>query len=66
MLDFAVKVTQEPGACEEADLEMLRSHGFADEDIWDIIEVASMYNFTNRLAMATGMLPNRDYHGLAR
>lgn len=28
--------------------------------------VASMYSFTNRLAMATGMLPNREYHGLAR
>jgi uncharacterized peroxidase-related enzyme len=62
MLDFAVKVTKEPGACEEADLDVLRSHGFGDEDIWDIIEVASMYNFTNRLAMATGMLPNREYH----
>jgi uncharacterized peroxidase-related enzyme len=66
MLDFAVKVTKDPGACGEADLEVLRGHGFADEDIWDIIEVASMYNFTNRLAMATGMLPNREYHGLAR
>jgi hypothetical protein len=25
-----------------------------------------MYNFTNRLAMATGMMPNREYHSLAR
>jgi uncharacterized peroxidase-related enzyme len=66
MLDFAVKVTTEPLACEESDLEALRSHGFSDEDVWDIIEVASMYNFTNRLAMATGQMPNREYHGLAR
>ena len=60
MLDFAVKVTTEPLACEESDLEALRSHGFSDEDVWDIIEVASMYNFTNRLAMATGQMPNRS------
>ncbi len=66
MLDYAVKLTKNPGDCGEADLEALRSHGFSDEDLWDIIEVASMYNFTNRMAMATGMLPNREYHALAR
>ncbi len=32
----------------------------------EAIETAAMYNFTNRIAMATGMLPNREYHGLAR
>jgi len=25
-----------------------------------------MYNYTNRLASATGMIPNPEYHGLAR
>ena len=66
MLDFAVKLTKEPSACEESDLDALRAHGFSDEDVWDIIEVASTFNFTNRMAMATGMMPNREYHGLAR
>lgn len=66
MLDYVVKITAEPVRCEESDLDVLRSHGFSDEDIWDIIEVAAMYNFTNRLAIATGQLPNREYHGQAR
>ncbi len=66
MLDYAVKVTKTPGECDEADVEALRAEGFTDEAIWDIVEVASMYNFTNRLAMATGMMPNREYHALAR
>jgi len=66
MLDFAVNVARNPVECEEADLEALRGHGFSDEDVWDIIEVAAMFSFTNRLAMATGMLPNREYHGLRR
>jgi uncharacterized peroxidase-related enzyme len=66
MLDFAVRITKEPLHCEESDLDGLRKHGFSDEDVWDIIEVASMFNFTNRMALATGMLPNREYHGLAR
>jgi len=66
MLDYAVKVTTDPGACGESDIEALRAVGFSDEDIWDVVEVAAMYNFTNRLAMATGMMPNREYHNLAR
>ena len=28
-------------------------------------EVAAMYNFTNRMAMATNMLPNEEYSGVA-
>jgi uncharacterized peroxidase-related enzyme len=66
ILDYAVKVTKDPGACGESDIEALRAEGLSDADIWDVIEVAAMYNFTNRLAMATGMMPNREYHGLAR
>jgi uncharacterized peroxidase-related enzyme len=66
MLDLVVKITVEPVACEESDLDALRAHGFSDEDLWDVIEVAATFNFTNRLAMATGMMPNREYHGLAR
>ena len=66
MLDFAVKVTKEPLTCEESDVDALRALGFSDEDVWDIIEVAAMFNYTNRLAMATGMMPNREYHARAR
>jgi uncharacterized peroxidase-related enzyme len=62
MLDYAVKITVNPVECNEADIERLRSVGFSDEAIFDIIEIAAMYNFTNRIASATGMLPNREYH----
>lgn len=66
MLDYAVKITKRPAECSLEDVERLRKHGFQDEDIWDIAEIAAMYNYTNRLASATGMLPNSEYHGLAR
>ncbi len=66
MLDYAVKITRHPVTCSEADIEHLRSLGFSDEGIFDIAEVAGMFNFTNRLASATGMLPNRAYHRLGR
>ncbi len=66
MLDYAVKITRSPVDCSEADIERLRAAGFSDQAIFDIAETAAMYNFTNRLASATGMLPNREYHGLGR
>src|SRR5919206_151654 len=66
MLDYAVKITERPAECSLEDVEHLRKQGFRDEDIWDIAEIAAMYNYTNRLASATGMLPNPEYHGLAR
>ena len=66
MLDYAVKITRSPVECNESDVEHLRSFGFSDETIFDIAEIAAMFNFTNRLASATGMLPNREYHSLGR
>jgi uncharacterized peroxidase-related enzyme len=66
MLDYAVKITRRPAAGTLEDVEHLRKLGFRDEDVWDIAEIAAMYNYTNRLVSATGMLPNPEYHGLAR
>jgi uncharacterized peroxidase-related enzyme len=66
MLDYAAKITRTPVECSEADIARLRSLGFSDQAIFDIAETAAMYNFTNRLASATGMLPNREYHGMGR
>jgi uncharacterized peroxidase-related enzyme len=66
MLDFAVKLTNEPWTIEEADREALRRVGFTDRDIWDIAAVAGFFNMSNRVASATDMRPNTVYHGQAR
>ncbi|HET7414031.1 MAG TPA: peroxidase-related enzyme [Pararhizobium sp.] len=66
MLDFAVKLTEEPDRIEEADRQRLREAGFSDRDIWDIASVAAFFNMTNRVATATAMRPNPEYHGQAR
>jgi uncharacterized peroxidase-related enzyme len=66
MLDFAVKLTAEPHAIEEADRKALRKSGFSDRDIWDIAAVAGFFNMSNRVAAATDMRPNSVYHGQAR
>jgi uncharacterized peroxidase-related enzyme len=66
MLDFAVKLTAEPWSVEEADREALRRAGFSDRDIWDVSAVVGFFNMSNRVATATDMRPNENYHGQAR
>ena len=66
MLDFSVKLTERPAEILEADRQALRDAGFSDRDIWDIAAVASFFNMSNRVAAATDMRPNPDYHAMAR
>jgi uncharacterized peroxidase-related enzyme len=66
MLDFAVKLTEHPDKIEETDRQALRDAGFSDRDIWDIAAVAGFFNMSNRIAAATDMRPNREYHYLLR
>jgi len=66
MLDFAVKLTTESHRSTEADIEALRQAGWSDEDVFDIAEVAAMFNFTNRLASGMGWQPNDEYFTLGR
>ncbi len=66
MLDFAVKLTAEPWAIEDADRQALRDAGFSDRDIWDIAAVTGFFNMSNRVASATDMRPNSTYHAQNR
>ena len=66
MLDFAVKLTETPHLVTHADRQGLRDHGFKDADIFDICEVAGFFNMTNRVAHGIDMMPNPEYHAMAR
>jgi uncharacterized peroxidase-related enzyme len=63
---FTEKLTLRPVEVGPADVQRLRDVGLTEEEAWDVAEIASMYNLTNRMAMATGMLPNPEYHGMSR
>jgi uncharacterized peroxidase-related enzyme len=66
MLDFAMKVCLRSGEVGDADFETLRSHGFSDEDIWDIGAVSAFFGMSNRLANMTSMRPNDQFYTLGR
>ncbi len=66
MLEFAEMMTIASARITEADRQALRDAGFSDRDIWDIAATAGFYNMSNRIASATDMRPNDDYHAQAR
>ena len=66
LLNFTKKLTRDPSEIVENDRKKLRDVGYTDRDIWDISAIVGLFNMTNRLASATEMEPNNNYHNLAR
>lgn len=55
MLDFAVKLTREPWAMEEGDVQELRILGLSDEQVLSVVLITCMFNFMDRLADGLGV-----------
>ncbi len=55
LLAHARKLTREPDAICQADLDALRDHGFSDRDILDLTLVTAYFNFVNRIALGLGV-----------
>ena len=66
ILDFSYKLTETPSKVENSDRNILRKANFSDEEILEIVEVASFFNMSNRIAVGTDMRPNAEYHNMAR
>ncbi|WP_370195858.1 peroxidase-related enzyme [Aurantimonas coralicida] len=66
MLDFVVQLTERPDTIVEADRQALRDAGYSNRGIFDIAAVAAFFAMSNRVASATDMRPNDEYHAMAR
>ena len=66
MLDFAVRVSTEAQKVSESDFATLESHGFTEEDIWDIAAISAFFGLSNRLANVTSMRPNAEFYAMGR
>jgi 4-carboxymuconolactone decarboxylase len=66
MLDFAVKVSKDSGIISDEDFEVLRGHGFDQEDIWDIGGISAFFCLSNRMANLTSMRPNEEFYAMGR
>lgn len=66
MLDFALKVCLQADEIGEADFELLKSHGFSEEDIWDIGAITALFGLSNRMANLANMRPNDEFYLMGR
>jgi uncharacterized peroxidase-related enzyme len=66
MLDFAVKVCLHSQEVNDDDYAVLRTHGFDDEDIWDIAAITAFFGLSNRMANAISMRPNDEFFLMGR
>ena len=60
MLEYAEKATLRPDCMTPTDLDVLRSHGFEDVDILDIVHVMAYFNYINRVADSLGVEGESD------
>ena len=66
LLNFVRQLTRDPSEIGEDQRKKLKDVGYTDRDIWDISAIVGLFNMTNRLASATEMEPNSNYHNIAR
>jgi hypothetical protein len=54
MLAYAEKLTLNPSTVTKGDLDELR-HYFSEQQVYDIVVIASLFNFIDRIADAFGV-----------
>ncbi len=66
MLDFAMKLALNSAEVGDADIAVLKAHGFDDEAVWDIGAITAFFAMSNRLANLTSMRPNDEFFLMGR
>lgn len=56
-----MKLTERPAACRREDVDALRAAGATDEEIHATVQVASYFNYINRVADALGVDPEPEH-----
>lgn len=64
MMAFAEKIVRDATSITAEDTEGLRTHGFSDEEIFDVAATASARCFFSKLLDALGAEPDAHYLGL--
>ena len=66
IVDFALKMATDSAAVTDDDLADMRSHGFTDDEIWDIGAITAFFAMSNRLANLASIRPNDEFYAMAR
>ena len=60
MLEFAEFLTRDPANVTQDFIDNLRDHGWADEDIIDIVHITALFNYMVRIADGLGVELDTD------
>jgi uncharacterized peroxidase-related enzyme len=55
LVDYALKLSLQPGAVAKGDLENLRRIGISDSEILDLVLLTAYMNYVNRVAQGLGV-----------
>jgi uncharacterized peroxidase-related enzyme len=66
MARYAELLTLHPEQVGRDDLESLREAGLDDHEIVELVQIVGMFNMTNRVSSALGMVPNVEYFDQGR
>ncbi len=58
LLDFAVKLTLQSSEVSDEDVQVLRRHGFGDQQILEAVAMVALNSFFNLLAAGLGAVPD--------
>ncbi len=61
-----MKVSLSAQTVTDTDLGAVKTHGFKDEDVWDITAIAAFFALSNRMANVTSMRPNDEFYLMGR
>ncbi|KAF0223913.1 MAG: hypothetical protein FD176_1623 [Rhodospirillaceae bacterium] len=66
MLAYALKVSQSAWEVSDDDFASLRTHGFSDDDIWDIGSISAFFGLSNRLVNMGSIRTNEEFYLMGR
>ena len=66
ILDYATKVAQASHLVAAEDRQALLDAGLSQDELWDAGAIAAFFSMSNRLANATDLRPNPEFHMLGR
>ena len=66
IVDLALSVSLESASLTEADLEVARSAGLSDDEIWDVGAITALFGLSNRMVHLTATPPNPEFYTMGR
>jgi len=60
LLDYAIKLSGVPASMTREDLDLLRQHGYTDEQLVDAVQCIGYFGFINRVLDGLGVDPEES------